>query len=83
MQQTRGYKVLLLAGSGVGGGTSINWTTSLKNTNDNILNEWDSLTGQNNYFNSSMNLKAVWTLYVTIKCRLLKQTIEFHKKKPS
>ena len=52
MQQTRGYKVLLLAGSGVGGGTSINWTTSLRTPN-NILNEWDSLTGQNNYFNSS------------------------------
>src|SRR6056300_1509171 len=51
LQQTRGYKVLLLAGSGVGGGTSINWTTSLR-TPDNILSEWDSLTGQNNYFNS-------------------------------
>ena len=56
MQQTRGYKVLLLAGSGVGGGTSINWTTSLR-TPDNILNEWDSLTGQNNYFYSS-NFKS-------------------------
>jgi choline dehydrogenase-like flavoprotein len=56
MQQTRGYKVLLLAGSSVGGGTSINWTTSLR-TPDNILNEWDSLTGQNNYFNSS-NFKS-------------------------
>ncbi len=56
MQQTRGYKVLLLAGSGVGGGTSINWTTSLR-TPDNILNEWDSLTRQNNYFNSS-NFKS-------------------------
>ncbi len=56
MQQTRGYKVLLLAGSGVGGGTSINWTTSLR-TPDNILNEWDSITGQNNYFNSS-NFKS-------------------------
>ena len=56
MQQTRGYKVLLLAGSGIGGGTSINWTTSLR-TPDNILNEWDSLTGQNNYFNSS-NFKS-------------------------
>ncbi len=52
MQQTRGYKVLLLAGTGIGGGTSINWTTSLR-TPDNVLNEWDSLTGQNNYFNSS------------------------------
>jgi choline dehydrogenase-like flavoprotein len=56
LQQTRGYKVLLLAGSGVGGGTSINWTTSLR-TPDNILSEWDSLTGQNNYFNSS-NFKS-------------------------
>ena len=56
MQQTRGYKVLLLAGSSIGGGTSINWTTSLR-TPDNILNEWDSLTGQNNYFNSS-NFKS-------------------------
>ena len=56
MQQTRGYKVLLLAGSGVGGGTIINWTTSLRTPN-NILNEWDSLTGQNNYFNSS-NFKS-------------------------
>ena len=28
IQQTRGYKVLLLAGMGIGGGTSINWTTS-------------------------------------------------------
>ncbi len=52
IQQTRGYKVLLLAGNGVGGGTSINWTTSLR-TPDNILSEWDALTGQNNYFNSS------------------------------
>jgi choline dehydrogenase-like flavoprotein len=56
MQQTRGYKVLLLAGSGVGGGTSINWTTSLRTPN-NILDEWDSLTGQINYFNSS-NFKS-------------------------
>ena len=52
IQQTRGYKVLLLAGMGIGGGTSVNWTTSLR-TPDKILNEWDSLTGQNNYFNSS------------------------------
>ena len=52
IQQTRGYKVLLLAGMGIGGGTSVNWTTSLK-TPDKILDEWDSLTGQNNYFNSS------------------------------
>ena len=52
IQQTRGYKVLLLAGMGIGGGTSVNWTTSLK-TPDKILDEWDSLTGQANYFNSS------------------------------
>ena len=52
IQQTRGYKVLLLAGNGIGGGTSINWTTSLR-TPENILSEWDVLTGQNNYFNSS------------------------------
>ena len=52
IQQTRGYKVLLLAGMGIGGGTSVNWTTSLK-TPDKILDEWDSLTGQNNYFNST------------------------------
>ena len=52
IQQTRGYKVLLLAGMGIGGGTSVNWTTSLR-TPDNILSEWDSLTGQDNYFNSS------------------------------
>ena len=52
IQQTRGYKVLLLAGMGIGGGTSVNWTTSLR-TPDKILNEWDSLTGQDNYFNSS------------------------------
>ncbi|MDA2970069.1 MAG: GMC family oxidoreductase [Actinomycetota bacterium] len=51
IQQTRGYKVLLLAGSGIGGGTSINWTTSLR-TPDKILSEWDTLTGQVNYFNS-------------------------------
>ena len=51
IQQTRGYKVQLLAGMGIGGGTSINWTTSLR-TPDNILSEWDSLTKQNNYFNS-------------------------------
>ena len=36
---------------GIGGGTSINWTTSLR-TPENILSEWDSLTQQNNYFNS-------------------------------
>ena len=52
IQQTRGYKVLLLAGKGIGGGTSINWTTSLR-TPDKILSEWDTLTGQNNYFNSN------------------------------
>ena len=52
IQQTRGYKVLLLAGMGIGGGTSVNWTTSLK-TPDKILDEWDSLTGQHNYFNST------------------------------
>ena len=45
IQQTRGYKVLLLAGSGIGGGTSINWTTSLRTPNQ-ILSEWDTLTGQ-------------------------------------
>ncbi|MDA9275711.1 GMC family oxidoreductase N-terminal domain-containing protein [Acidimicrobiia bacterium] len=53
IQQTRGYKVQLLAGMGIGGGTSINWTTSLR-TPDNILSEWDSLTEQNNYFNSDL-----------------------------
>ena len=52
IQQTRGYKVLLLAGKGIGGGTSINWTTSLR-TPDKILSEWDTLTGQDNYFNSN------------------------------
>ncbi len=52
IQQTRGYKVLLLAGKGIGGGTSINWTTSLR-TPDKILSEWDTLTGQGNYFNSN------------------------------
>lgn len=52
IQQTRGYKVLLLAGSAIGGGTSINWTTSLR-TPDKVLSEWDSLTGEKNYFNSS------------------------------
>jgi choline dehydrogenase-like flavoprotein len=52
IQQTRGYKVLLLAGMGIGGGTSVNWTTSLR-TPDKILNEWDTLTKQANYFNSS------------------------------
>ena len=52
IQQTRGYKVLLLAGMGIGGGTSVNWTTSLR-TPDKILNEWDTLTKQTKYFNSS------------------------------
>ncbi len=52
IQQTRGYKVLLLAGMGIGGGTSVNWTTSLR-TPDKILSEWDTLTKQTNYFNSS------------------------------
>jgi choline dehydrogenase-like flavoprotein len=51
MQQTRNYNVLLLAGKNIGGGTSINWTTSLR-TPEKILNEWDELTLQNNYFNS-------------------------------
>ena len=51
MQQTRKFSVLLLAGKSVGGGTSINWTNSLK-TPENILKEWDSLTNQDNYFNS-------------------------------
>jgi len=51
IQQTRGYKVLLLAGAGIGGGTSINWTTSLR-TPDKILSEWDSLTSQSSYFHS-------------------------------
>lgn len=52
MQQTRNYNVLLLAGKSIGGGTSINWTTSLK-TPEKILKEWDDLTLQNNYFNSN------------------------------
>lgn len=52
MQQTRNYNVLLLAGKSIGGGTSINWTTSLK-TPEKILKEWDELTLQNNYFNSN------------------------------
>ena len=58
IQQTRGYKVQLLAGMGIGGGTSINWTTSLR-TPDNILSEWDSLTKQNNYFNSDHFKKSL------------------------
>ena len=58
IQQTRGYKVQLLAGMGIGGGTSINWTTSLR-TPDNILNEWDALTQQNNYFNSDSFNKSL------------------------
>ena len=32
MQQTRKFNVLLLAGKSIGGGTSVNWTTSLKNS---------------------------------------------------
>jgi len=58
IQQTRGYKVQLLAGMGIGGGTSINWTTSLR-TPDNILSEWDALTQQNNYFNSDSFNKSL------------------------
>ena len=58
IQQTRGYKVQLLAGMGIGGGTSINWTTSLR-TPDNILSEWDGLTQQNNYFNSDSFNKSL------------------------
>src|SRR6056300_784728 len=51
MQQTKKYNVLLLAGKSIGGGTSINWTTSLR-TPEKILEEWDSLSLQRNYFNS-------------------------------
>ncbi len=51
MQQTRNYNVLLLAGKSIGGGTSINWTTSLR-TPEKILEEWDQLSLQNKYFNS-------------------------------
>tara|TARA_B100000902_G_scaffold29904_1_gene35883 strand:+ start:3762 stop:5606 length:1845 start_codon:yes stop_codon:yes gene_type:complete len=51
MQQTKKYNVLLLAGKSIGGGTSINWTTSLR-TPEKILKEWDSLSLQRNYFNS-------------------------------
>ncbi|MDB0017102.1 GMC family oxidoreductase N-terminal domain-containing protein [Acidimicrobiia bacterium] len=58
IQQTRGYKVQLLAGMGIGGGTSVNWTTSLR-TPDNILSEWDALTQQNNYFNSDSFNKSL------------------------
>ena len=43
---------------GIGGGTSINWTTSLR-TPDNILSEWDALTQQNNYFNSDSFNKSL------------------------
>ena len=50
MQQTKKYNVLLLAGKSIGGGTSINWTTSLR-TPEKILEEWDSLSLQRNYFN--------------------------------
>ncbi len=52
MQQTKNYNVLLLAGKSIGGGTSINWTTSLR-TPEQVLQEWDSLSLQTGYFNSS------------------------------
>ena len=51
LSATRGFGIQLLTGKSIGGGTSINWQTSLE-TPTEVLNEWDELTKQQNYFNS-------------------------------
>ena len=51
LSATRGFGIQLLTGKSIGGGTSINWQTSLE-TPTEVLNEWDELTKQKDYFNS-------------------------------
>ena len=51
LSATRGFGIQLLTGKSIGGGTSINWQTSLE-TPTEVLNEWDELTQQQDYFNS-------------------------------
>ena len=55
LSATRGFGIQLLTGKSVGGGTSINWQTSLE-TPKQVLNEWDQLTSQDNYFDSDICL---------------------------
>ncbi len=51
LSATRGFGIQLLTGKSIGGGTSINWQTSLE-TPTEVLDEWDQLTQQEDYFNS-------------------------------
>ena len=62
LSATRGFGIQLLTGKSVGGGTSINWQTSLE-TPKQVLNEWDQLTSQDNYFDSDMFRESI--KYVT------------------
>ena len=61
---------------GIGGGTSINLTTSLR-TPEKILTEWDILTGQQNYFNSN-NFKE--SIEYGKNLNVLKKIIKFPTK---
>lgn len=49
---TKDLGVIMLAGSTLGGGTVVNWMTSLR-TPANILAEWDQRSGLREYFTSS------------------------------
>jgi len=61
LAQARGSGAILLAGSNLGGGTTINWTTSLEPP-DKIRKEWDKIAKIENTFTSkefSKSIKAV------------------------
>ena len=49
---TKDLGIIMLAGSTLGGGTVVNWMTSFR-TPDNVLTEWDQLSGLRGYFTGS------------------------------
>ena len=49
---SKDLSIIVLAGSTLGGGTTINWTTSLKPSLD-VLEEWEQRSGLHGYFTSS------------------------------
>jgi len=49
---TKDLGIIMLAGSTLGGGTAVNWMTSLR-TPDNVLAEWDQHSGLSGCFTSS------------------------------
>ncbi len=49
---SKDLSIIVLAGSTLGGGTTINWTTSLRPSLD-VLEEWEQRSGLHSYFTSS------------------------------